>query len=167
MRCEPRDCRLRYTFYASPMSSESGYDIQNAFPAEYRDSRHCNRLDYPLAYIVANPERHVVISPFPLNAASFIPNLTQPLDEVINVGSERERQNTFDVRDTVESIEGGREHFGRVGRSNQRIWFVGMSKEVAGENVNSAAGAPVMLRLRYKLLHAPPAETSWLCVLHQ
>src|SRR6266852_1334996 len=86
MRCEPRHCRLRYTFYASPMSSESGYDIQNAFPAEYRDSRHCSRPDYPFAYIVANPQRHVVISPFPLNAALFIPNLAQPLDEVIGRG---------------------------------------------------------------------------------
>src|SRR5438445_13691283 len=104
MRCEPRHCRLRYTFYASPMGSESGYDIQNAFPAEYRYNRHCNRPDHPLAYIVANPERHVVISPFPLNAASFIPNLTQPLHAVTNFRSKRERPNSFNVRDTLESI---------------------------------------------------------------
>src|SRR5229473_4983885 len=167
MRCEPRRCRLRYTFYASPMSSESGYDIQNAFPAEYRDSRHCNRPDYPFAYIVANPQRHVVISPFPLNAALFIPNLAQPLDEVINARSARERQNSFDVRDTIESIEGGREHFGCVGRSNQRIWFVGMSKELTREKVNSARGGIVVLRFRKKLLHAPPVETSWIRVLHR
>ena len=89
-----------------------------------------------------------MIPPFPLNAALFIPNLSQPLDEVINVRSARESQNRFDVRDTVESIEGSREHFGCIGRSNQRIWFVGMSMEVAGENVNSATGGTVILRLR-------------------
>jgi hypothetical protein len=89
-----------------------------------------------------------VIPPFPLNAASFIPNPSQPLGEVINVGSAGERYNCFNVRDTVESIEGSREHFDCVGRSNQRIWFVGMSKEVAGKNVNSATGGTIMLRFR-------------------
>jgi hypothetical protein len=89
-----------------------------------------------------------VIPPFPLNAASFIPNLSQPLGEAINVGSAGERQNCFDVRDTVESIEGSREHLGCAGRSNQRIWFVGMSKEVAGKKVNSATGGTIMLRFR-------------------
>ena len=89
-----------------------------------------------------------MIPPFPLNAALFIPNLAQPLREVINVGSAGERHHGFDVRDTVESIEGSREHFGGVGRSNQRIWLVGTSKEVAGENVNPATGAMVMLRFR-------------------
>ena len=89
-----------------------------------------------------------MISPFPLNAALFISNLSQPLGEVINVGSAGERHNCFDVRDTVESIEGSREHFGGFGRSNQRIRFVGMSKELAGENVNSATGAMVILRFR-------------------
>ena len=89
-----------------------------------------------------------MIAPLPLNAASFIPNLSQPLGEVIDVGSAGERHNCFDVRDTVESIEGSREHFGGVGRSNQRIWFVGVSKEVAGENVDSATGGTVILRVR-------------------
>jgi hypothetical protein len=87
-----------------------------------------------------------VISPFPSNAASVIPNLSQPLDEIVNVRSAREGQNCFDVRDTVESIEGSREHLGCIGGSNQRIWPVGMSKEAAGEDVNSAAGAMVILR---------------------
>ena len=40
MRFEPWHCRLRYTFHASPLGNESGYNVQNAFPAEYRDSRH-------------------------------------------------------------------------------------------------------------------------------
>src|SRR5271156_6187693 len=98
--------------------------------------------------IVANPARHVVISPLPLNAASVIPNLSQPLGEAINVGSAGERQNCLDVGDTVESIEGSREHFGCVGRSDQRIWLIRMPKEVAGENLDSAAGGPILLRLR-------------------
>jgi hypothetical protein len=89
-----------------------------------------------------------VIPLFPLNAASFIPHLSQPLGEVVNVGSAGERHNRFDVRDTVESIEGSREHLGCVDRSNQRIWFVRMSKKVAGENVNSATVGTVMLRFR-------------------
>src|SRR5260370_7413986 len=61
-----------------------------------------------------------MIPPFPLNAASFVPNLSQPLDEVINVGSAGKRHNCFDVRDTVESIEGRRERLDSVSRSNQR-----------------------------------------------
>jgi hypothetical protein len=89
-----------------------------------------------------------MISPLPFNAALFIPNLSQPLDKVINVRSARQSQNCFDVRDTVESIEGSREHFGCICRSNQRIWFVRMSKEVAGENVNSATGGTLILRFR-------------------
>ena len=40
MGFEPRHCRLRYAFHANPLCSESGYNIQNAFPADYRDSRH-------------------------------------------------------------------------------------------------------------------------------
>jgi hypothetical protein len=89
-----------------------------------------------------------VISLFPLNAALFIPNLSQPLAEVIDFRSARESQNCFDVRDAVESIEGSREDFGCICRSNQRICFVGMSKEVAGENVNSATGGTVIPRFR-------------------
>ncbi len=89
-----------------------------------------------------------MIPPFPLNAASLISDLSQPLGEIINVGGAGERHNCFDVRDAVESVEGSREHFGCVGRSNQRIWFVGIPKEVAGENVNSATGAMVILRFR-------------------
>ena len=42
-----------------------------------------------------------------------------------------------------------------------------MSKELTREKVNSARGGIVVLRFRKKLLHAPPAETSWLRVLHQ
>jgi hypothetical protein len=89
-----------------------------------------------------------VIPPIPLNAASFVPNLSQPLGEVVDGGSACERHNCFDVRDAVESVEGSREHFGCVGRSNQRIWFVGMSKKEAGENVKSATDAKVVLRFR-------------------
>src|SRR5208282_549583 len=37
---EPWQSRLRYTFHANPLCSESRYNIQNAFPVEYRDSRH-------------------------------------------------------------------------------------------------------------------------------
>jgi hypothetical protein len=75
-----------------------------------------------------------------LNAALSIANLSQPLDEVIDIRSARERQDGFDVADTIESNEGSREHFGSVGRANQRIWFVGISKEVAREDFNTAAG---------------------------
>src|ERR1700689_1383691 len=60
---EPWRCPLRYTFHASPLRIESGHNIQNALPAEYRDRRHRNRLDYPFAYIIANPARHIVIAP--------------------------------------------------------------------------------------------------------
>jgi hypothetical protein len=148
MRCEPPHCGFRYTSQVSPPCGESGDDIQNAFPTDYRDRGHRNWSDYPFAYVVANPQRHVVISLFPLNAALFIPNFSQPLAEVIDVRSARESQNCFDVRDAVEAIEGSREDFRRVGRSNQRICFVGMSKEVAGENVNSTTGGTVILRLR-------------------
>jgi hypothetical protein len=148
MRLEPWNCRLRNTFHTSPLCRESGYNIQNAFPADDRDSRHRNRPDYTVAHVVANPQRHVVIPPFPVNAALFVPNLSQPLREIVNVGGAGERHNCFDVRDTVESIEESREHFGGVGRSNQRIWFVGMSKKEAGENVKSATDAKVVLRFR-------------------
>ena len=37
---EPWHCRLRYTFDASSLWIESGYDIQNAIPAYCRQSRH-------------------------------------------------------------------------------------------------------------------------------
>jgi len=40
MSFEPRHCRLRYTFDASSLWIESGYDIQNAIPAYRRQSRH-------------------------------------------------------------------------------------------------------------------------------
>jgi len=147
MRLEPWQCRLRYKFHASLAWGESGYDIQNALSTEYRDIRQY-RPERPVAYVVANPERHIVIAPLPLNPALFVPNLSQPLGEVIDAGSAGERHNCFDIRDTVESIEGSREHFGCAGGSNQRIWFVRISKEVTGENLNSAAGATVMFRFR-------------------
>src|SRR6202035_1902699 len=148
MRGEPRYCRLWHTFNESPLRSESGYAIEEAFPADYRDSGQRNRPDYPFAYIVAKPDRHVVISPLPLNTALFIPNLSQPLDEVINVRSAGKRQDCFDVSDTVESVEGNREHFGCTCRANQRIWSVGRSKERAREDFNSATGRMVRLCLR-------------------
>ena len=148
MRGEPRYYRLWHTFNESPLRSESGYAIEEAFPADYRDSGQRNRPDYPFAYIVAKPDRHVVISPLPLNTALLIPNLSQPFDEVINVRSAREGQDCFDVGDTVESIEGSREHFDCICRANQRIWFVGRSKEMAGENVYSVTSGTVRLRFR-------------------
>ena len=40
MRCEPSHGGLRYTFQVSPLRSESGYNIQHALPADYRDRRH-------------------------------------------------------------------------------------------------------------------------------
>ncbi len=89
-----------------------------------------------------------MIAPFPLNAALFIPNLSQPLGEVIYIRSARERHNCLDVGDTVETIEGTREHFRRLGGSNQRIWLVVMSKEAARENLNSATGRIDILRFR-------------------
>src|SRR5208337_4401683 len=137
MSFELRQSRLRHTFHASPLRSEAGYNIQNAFNPDGRYSRHRNRPDYPCAHVVANPERHVVIAAFPSNAALFVPNLAKPLGEVINDRRAGERHNCFDVGDTVESVEGSREHFGRVGRANQRIWFVGVSKEVARDKFDS------------------------------
>ena len=138
MSFEPWHCRLRYTFDTSPLWIESGNNIQNALPAESREIWYFNRRDYPFAHVVANPARHVVIAPLPLNAAMFIANRSQPLDEVINVRSARERHNSFDVSYTVESVEGSGEHLGLVGRSDQRIWFVGASKEAAGDCFDTA-----------------------------
>src|SRR5258707_11586218 len=133
---EPRHCRLRHTFHASTLWIETRHNIQNALLAECRYSRHRNRLDYARSQIVTNPLCHIVIAAFPLDAASFIADLSQPLDEVTDVGRASERYDRLDIGDTVESIERSREHFGRVGRSNQRIRFVGISEEVAGENLN-------------------------------
>ena len=89
-----------------------------------------------------------MIAPVPLDAASFIADLSQPLGEVVDVGRARERDNGFDVGDAVESIEGRGEDFGGVGRANQRIWLVGKSEEVAGEKVNSASGGRIGFRFR-------------------
>jgi hypothetical protein len=86
-----------------------------------------------------------VIPPLPLNKAFFISNPAEPLCEVINAGCVRERKDSLDVGNTVESIECGREHFRSIGRSNQRILFVGTPKEAAGENVNSAIDGAVEL----------------------
>jgi len=89
-----------------------------------------------------------VIPTVPLNAALFVADLSQPVGEIIGVGSAGERHNCFDVRDAVEAIECGGEHFCCIGRSNQRIWFVGASKEVAGEDVDSASGRTITLYFR-------------------
>ncbi|HUY17787.1 MAG TPA: hypothetical protein VMV15_01060 [Candidatus Binataceae bacterium] len=78
----------------------------------------------------------------------FVPNLSQPPGEIIDVRGARESQNCFEVGDTVESIEGSREHLGGVGRSNQRIWLVGTSKQPAGDKVDSVGGGTVVIRFR-------------------
>ena len=132
---EPWHCPLRYAFHSSTPWSESRHNIQNALPGKSRNCGHRDRPDDSFAHIVANPERHVVISPFPFNAASFISNFSKPLGEVIDVGSEGERKDGLDVCDTVESVEGSREDFGCVGRANQRIWFIGLSQEVSGRKI--------------------------------
>ena len=90
-----------------------------------------------------------MIPPVPLNAALVVANLSQPLDELIYVRSEGERHYSFDVCDTVEFVEGSGEHFGGVGRSDQRICFVGASKEVAGESsIRLAAERSLLVRER-------------------
>ncbi len=38
---------------------------------------------------------------------------------------------------------------------------------MAGKNFNAAAGGTVRTGFREELLDAPPAETSWIGVLHQ
>src|SRR5579863_3840341 len=107
-----------------------------------------------------------MISPFPPNAALLIANLSQPSDEVIDARSAREGQNCFDVSDTIEPIKRRREHLARIGRSDQRICFVGMSKEPARKKVDAATNGMDVLRFRQKLRHAPPVQISWLRTLH-
>src|SRR6266850_6478992 len=93
---EPRHRRLWHTFHPSTLWIETRHNIQNALLAECRYSRHRNRRDYARSQIVANPLCHIVIAPFPLDAALFIADLSQPLGEVADVGRARERHDRLD-----------------------------------------------------------------------
>ena len=89
-----------------------------------------------------------MIAPVPLNSSVFVTDLSQPFDKIGGSGRSRKSQNCFDVGDTIESIEGSSEHFRCIDGTNQRIRFIGLSKELAGENIDSAAGGTVSLRFR-------------------
>src|SRR5207249_11842707 len=78
-----------------------------------------------------------------------------------------QRVDRLDIGDAVESLERSREHFRCRSRANQRVCFVRESEELAGKNVDSAAGGRVSLRLRNQLFDALPAKTLWLRVFHR
>src|SRR5262249_4157736 len=148
LRRGTRHRRLGYASHMGSLLSESGYGTQDTFPAVSRHRRNRKRFKQTFAHVVANPVCHVVIAPFPFNATVFIPNLSQPLDEFIHVRGARQGKNRFDIRDTVETIERRREHFAGVGRTNQRIWLVGISKKMARDEVNSAMSETFIPRFR-------------------
>src|SRR5207249_3804962 len=115
----------------------------------------------------ADPAGHIVVTPLPRHLAALIPDLSQPFDEFVNARRTGQRMDRLDIGDAVESLERSREHFRCCGRANQRVYLVGESEELAGKNVDSAAGGTVRLRLRNERFDAPPAKTLWLRVFHR
>src|SRR5438093_8675103 len=132
------DRGFRNTFESCPDGRQTAHDVQYALFDNGSNSREETAYSSD-SRVVANPAGHVMIAPFPPNAAFFVANLPQAIDEFIQDRGLRQREHRFHIGHAIETIERCLEDFRRGGRTDESVCSVGTSEELTGKNFDSGA----------------------------